>query len=90
MIAADVLLEIQNLKKFFAMGSGQLIHAVDDVSLSILQKEIVGLVGESGSGKSTFGKTILGLHSKTSGEIFYRGEALPTKYRTSDYRRFSS
>ena len=90
MTATDVLLEIKNLKKYFAMGSGQYIHAVDDVSLSIFQKEIVGLVGESGSGKSTFGKTILGLHSKTAGEIFYRGEALPKKYKTSDYRQFAS
>ena len=90
MTATDVLLEIKNLKKYFAMGSGEYIHAVDDVSLSVLQKEIVGLVGESGSGKSTLGKTILGLHSKTAGEIFYRGEALPKKYKTSDYRQFAS
>ena len=90
MTATDLLLEVQHLKKYFAMGSGQYVHAVDDVSLDIFQREIVGLVGESGSGKSTFGKTILGLHSKTAGKIFYRGEALPTKYKTSDYRRFSS
>ena len=80
MTATDLLLEVQHLKKYFAMGSGQYVHAVDDVSLDIFQREIVGLVGESGSGKSTFGKTILGLHSKTAGKILYRGEALPTNY----------
>ncbi len=57
------------------------MHAVDGVSLSIAEREIVGLVGESGSGKSTFGKTLVGLHPKTAGDVRYRGETLPDRYR---------
>jgi oligopeptide/dipeptide ABC transporter ATP-binding protein len=71
------------------MGRGRVVHAVDGVSLEIGAREIVGLVGESGSGKSTFGKTLLGLLDKTSGEVRFDGEALPARYRTGDFRRLS-
>jgi ABC-type oligopeptide transport system ATPase subunit len=39
------LVEIQNLVKYFDLGGNQRVHAVDDVSLSINPREIVGLVG---------------------------------------------
>ena len=56
------------------IGRDRVVHAVDDVTLDVHEREIVGLVGESGSGKSTLGKTLLGLHDKTAGEVTYRGE----------------
>ena len=66
------LLEVIELTKFFDMGRNQRVHAVENVSLTIAEKEIVGLVGESGSGKSTLGKTLLGLHDKTAGQVKFR------------------
>ena len=81
------LVRIRNLTKHFQLGRGQVVHAVDDVSLDIAEREIVGLVGESGSGKSTLGKAVLGLHDKTGGEVVYDGEALPAKYRSADFQR---
>jgi len=84
------LLEVVELTKFFDMGRNQRVHAVEDVSLTVAEKEIVGLVGESGSGKSTFGKTVLGLHDKTSGQVKFRGEVLPQKYQPKDYRRLAT
>lgn len=83
------LVEVRGLTRYFDVGKGQRVHAVDGVSLSIDEREIVGLVGESGSGKSTFGKTLLGLHDKTAGEVLFRGETLPAKYRPADYQRLA-
>lgn len=47
-------------------------------------------MGESGSGKSTLGKTVLGLHDKTAGQVKFRGEVLPQKYEAKDFRRFAT
>ena len=80
------LLETRALTKHFRMSRTETVHAVDDLSLTIAENEILGLVGESGSGKSTFGKTVLGLHDKTAGEVIYRGETLPQMYSTEDFR----
>jgi len=87
---APPLVEIKGLTKHFDIGKGQIVHAVDDVSFSIAQNEIVGLVGESGSGKSTLGKTLLGLHDKTAGEVIYHGNALPQRYSTTDFGAYAT
>jgi oligopeptide/dipeptide ABC transporter ATP-binding protein len=83
------LVETKNLTKHFVLGPKQTIHAVDDVSLTIAEREIVGLVGESGSGKSTFGKTLLGLHDKTAGEAYFKGEKLPQRYKPADFQHYA-
>lgn len=70
---AEKLLEVKNLKKYFKTNKGML-HAVDDVSFSILKGETLGLVGESGCGKSTTGRVILRLLEASSGEIIFDGE----------------
>lgn len=51
-------LEIKHLKKYFPVSDG-ILHAVDDVTLSVDTGETLGVVGESGCGKSTLGKTVL-------------------------------
>jgi peptide/nickel transport system ATP-binding protein len=84
------LVEAKNVKKHFKVGRGRILHAVDDVSLSIAEREIVGLVGESGSGKSTFGKVLVGLHARTAGEVYFGGESLPQRYQPADFRRYAS
>jgi oligopeptide/dipeptide ABC transporter ATP-binding protein len=85
----SALVEARGVTKHFKFGRGQVIHAVDDLSLTIAAKEIVGLVGESGSGKSTFGKTLIGLHAKTAGEVYFDGEKLPQKYGPADFQHYA-
>jgi oligopeptide/dipeptide ABC transporter ATP-binding protein len=79
----------RNLTRHFSVGRGQVVHALDGVSLAIAEREIVGLVGESGSGKSTFGKTLVGLHDKTAGTVAFRGELLPARYGAQDFRHWA-
>ena len=76
-----VILEVNNLKKYFPVGGGKVVKAVDDVSFKLYEEETLGLVGESGCGKSTLGRAILRLHEPTSGEILFNGEDVSKKSR---------
>ena len=66
-------LEVRHLKKYFHVGRGKVLRAVDDVSFHINKGETFGLVGESGCGKSTLGRTVIHLYEPTSGEITFDG-----------------
>ncbi|GEL76007.1 ABC transporter ATP-binding protein [Tenuibacillus multivorans] len=71
------ILEVKKLKKYFDITGGVLgkklgeVKAVDDVSFSVNEGEILGIVGESGCGKSTTGKALLRLIEPTDGEVFF-------------------
>ena len=82
------MLELKNVSKRFAkrldaveklvraLGADiaeHTVHAVDDVSFTVGQGEVVGLVGESGCGKSTVGRLACGLHEPSNGKVFYKG-----------------
>lgn len=69
------MLKSESICKYFSTGKG-LIKAVDNVSFSLAENEILGLVGESGSGKSTLGKILLRLITPTSGKVFFKDKML--------------
>lgn len=66
------LIEVKNLKKYFQVGSGKTLHAVDDVSFSLEKGQTLGLVGESGCGKSTVGTVIMRLQDRLPVNCFLR------------------
>ena len=94
-MSGGALLEVRSLRRYFPVRNvfgarvGWL-KALDGVSFEIRRGETVGVVGESGCGKSTLGKTLLGIHRPTAGEIRFRGREvgrLPPRERrqvTSD------
>ena len=69
----EELLQVRDLRVTFKKGKSS-FTAVDGVSFTIHNKEIVGLVGESGSGKSTIAKAILGIEKPESGQIVHMSE----------------
>ena len=76
----EMVLEVHNLQKYYPIRSGFFgkesgkVKAVDGISFSIPKGTTMGLVGESGCGKTTVGKTVLRLHEKTGGDVFFNGE----------------
>jgi oligopeptide transport system ATP-binding protein len=81
--STPAFLELQNVKTHFPVERGILlrrrvgmVRAVDGVSLSLREGEILGLVGESGCGKSTLGRTIVQLLPPTEGAVILAGQHL--------------
>ncbi|MEV7341047.1 ABC transporter ATP-binding protein [Streptomyces sp. NPDC093544] len=76
------VLEAVHVTKHFPVRGGmprrgtprKVVHAVEDVSLSLYAGRITALVGESGSGKSTLARLLAQLHPLTGGEVRLHGE----------------
>ncbi|NMC76918.1 MAG: methyl coenzyme M reductase system, component A2 [Candidatus Methanofastidiosa archaeon] len=66
------IIQLNNVKKYFYSISRGVIKAVDDLSLSVNEKEIFGIVGKSGAGKTTVSKIIGGLIPFKEGEFKLR------------------
>jgi peptide/nickel transport system ATP-binding protein len=65
-------------RRFGSAQEAQVVHAVDQVTLTIAEGEVVGLVGESGCGKSTLARMAVGLHALSGGSRWWQGEQLDT------------
>jgi D-xylose transport system ATP-binding protein len=70
------LVELRNIVKTFGG-----VHAVENVSISLTEGEVLGLLGHNGAGKSTLIKILSGVFPADSGEIRVRGE--PVTIRTT-------
>ena len=66
------ILKINNLSKIYHDKNGETL-AIDNLNLNIKEKEIVAIVGPSGCGKSTLLSILVGLVTKSSGEIIFNG-----------------
>jgi peptide/nickel transport system ATP-binding protein/oligopeptide transport system ATP-binding protein len=78
---SDELLRVDDLRVSFATEDG-IVNAVDGVSFSVAQGEVVAIVGESGSGKSVTAMTLMGLtrgpNARFEGTATFDGQDLVT------------
>jgi peptide/nickel transport system ATP-binding protein len=86
------LLRVDHLSRYFKIGgalSRRTLHAVDDVSFNIGEREIVALAGESGSGKSTIARVLARIYAPTAGQVFFEGKPLAAMRSRADRLRYS-
>jgi len=76
---SEVIAGVDLVKSYKLPRQRTPLTAVNDVSLSIDESEIVGLVGESGSGKSTVSRMLVGIEPATSGTVLFRGKPVSSK-----------
>jgi NitT/TauT family transport system ATP-binding protein len=67
------IIAVSHVTKTFTSPDGSPLPVLDDISLELVEGEIVALLGRSGSGKSTLLRCIAGLIVPTAGEVTYRG-----------------
>jgi len=73
----DVVLKVDNLKKYyevaasalFSSGETKVVKANETLSFSARESETLAIVGESGCGKSTLAKVLMGLETATDGHV---------------------
>jgi simple sugar transport system ATP-binding protein len=58
------------------------VRALEDVTLTVREREIVGLLGDNGAGKSTLIKVLSGAVAATSGDIYVRGAKVSIRNTT--------
>ncbi|HEY2077750.1 MAG TPA: ABC transporter ATP-binding protein [Streptosporangiaceae bacterium] len=75
----EPLLRVDRMSRHFKIGnalSRRTLHAVDDMSFTVGEREIVAIAGESGSGKSTVARVLARIYKPTSGEVYFQGKPL--------------
>src|SRR5258708_4338686 len=74
---AEELIRMENVSKFYGR-----VRALENVTLRVHEKEIVGLLGDNGAGKSTLIKVLSGAVPFTSGDIHIRGKRVTIRSTT--------
>jgi oligopeptide/dipeptide ABC transporter ATP-binding protein len=75
----EPLLRVERMSRHFKIGnavSRKSLHAVDDATFTVGERQIVAVAGESGSGKSTMARVLAKIYEPTSGDIYFQGESV--------------
>jgi len=88
----EPLLRVERLSRHFKIGNAlarKTLHAVDDASFSVDERQITAVVGESSSGKSTLARVLAKIYKPTSGEVYFQGKPLSAIRSRRDRLRYS-
>ena len=82
------IIQVKNLSHTYSPGSVFEMKALEDISLSISQGEMVALIGHTGSGKSTLIQHLNGLLRPIAGQVLIEGEDIHAdKYKLKSIRQ---
>ncbi len=70
------LIELENITKEYPLGTGEVYHAINGISLKIMEGEFVAIMGPSGSGKSTLMHILGALDTPTTGNYLFKGKSI--------------
>ena len=84
----EKLISLDHICKYFNVGAGKTLKAVDGITLDIYRGETLGVVGESGCGKSTLGRVVMGIYKPTAGNLTYAGKKVDL-HKTKDRFEYS-
>jgi peptide/nickel transport system ATP-binding protein len=76
---SEPLLRVERMSRHFKIGnavSRKTLHAVDDATFTVGERQIVAVAGESGSGKTTVARVLARIYKPTSGEVYFQGKPL--------------
>ncbi|MGN1084240.1 MAG: ABC transporter ATP-binding protein [Lachnospiraceae bacterium] len=76
------MFQVNHLNLIYDMEKEEKVYAVNDVTLSLPDRGLIGIIGPSGSGKSSFMYCLSTLKQATSGEICYNGKSYGTLSRS--------
>jgi peptide/nickel transport system ATP-binding protein len=88
----EPLLRVDRMSRHFRIGgllSRSTLHAVDEISFTVGEREVVAIVGESGSGKTTVARVLARLYKPTAGEAYFQGKPLSAIRSRRERLRYS-
>jgi oligopeptide/dipeptide ABC transporter ATP-binding protein len=88
----ESLLRVERLSRHFRIGnaiSRQVLHALDDATFTVGERQIVAVAGESGSGKSTLARVLAKIYRPTSGEAWFQNNPISGIRSRRDRLRYS-
>ena len=79
-----MILELKNIFfKYQGLGQKNSIDTISNISLTVIQGELIGIVGASGSGKTTLIQVMKGLLKHANGQVLLEGQTLYSKVKAN-------
>lgn len=72
-------IELEGVSKIYSLANNQELYALQNVTLSVHEGEILGLLGVNGAGKTTLSSILATLHPPTTGDVLFEGASIYQK-----------
>ena len=69
-----MLIEVKNLEKIYGAANEYQTKALEGISFTVQEGELIGIMGASGSGKSTLLNVLAAIDAPTAGQVIFEGQ----------------